>query len=303
MDIHFSPLRYPGGKSILGKFLSEQIVESDLLGKSYCELYAGGAGAALHLLLNGFVKHIIINDADPRIYAFWFAIVNDTDAFLSKLISVPVTIEEWYVQKSIYNSPKDHSVLEVGFATFFLNRTNRSGVIHNARPIGGLDQSGNYLIDVRFNKLALRHRIEKIAYRRGSIQLFNCQAEDLLNDEEWLSETTKDCFFYLDPPYFGKGQELYLNNYTKDQHKVLANILRTKNLLKWVVSYDNTPEIKAIYSGFRMRTFGLNYSLQEKRKASELMIFSDAIYRIPSSMQIRSHSVKLVETHEQPASI
>ena len=55
MGITHSPLRYPGGKSILSPLLGNFIEINNLLDGIYIEPYAGGAGAALKLLFSEYV--------------------------------------------------------------------------------------------------------------------------------------------------------------------------------------------------------------------------------------------------------
>ena len=70
-------------------------------------------------------------------------------------------MKEWEKQKRIYENTRSEFLL--GFATFFLNRTNYSGVITGG-PIGGFEQKGQWKIDARFNKKSLIDRIERISY-------------------------------------------------------------------------------------------------------------------------------------------
>lgn len=291
MDNFLSPLRYPGGKGALGKFLSTLVASNDLLGKPYYELYAGGAGAALYLLMNGIVNKIHINDADRRIYAFWYCVLNNTDALLKKIDSTETSIDEWKKQRIIYESERFSDIMELGFATFFLNRTSRSGILYKSGPIGGIQQDGNYTIGVRFNKENLKKRIIKISSRKKDIILTNEKAETLLTN----GMIEKNSFTYLDPPYYNKGKKLYLNNYTPNQHIHLSEILRQTRLDYWLVSYDNTEPIRQFYSDFRLSTFELNYSLQNKRQGSELLIFSDAL-KLPENLFFRNQELKLLET-------
>jgi DNA adenine methylase len=285
-----SPLRYPGGKGALGGFLANLIASNDLLGKPYYELYAGGAGAALFLLFNQLVNRIHINDADYRIYAFWHSVLNHTDAFLEKIDEIPVEINEWQKQKVIYENVELYSLSEVGFATFFLNRTNRSGILFKSGPIGGFQQNGNYTLDVRFNKEELKRRISLIAAHSQQITLTNEKAETILTN----GTIDKNAFTYLDPPYYGKGSKLYLNNYKHQEHLLLSEILKHKKLDSWLVSYDNVLQIKLMYEDLRMSTFELNYSLQDKRQGSELLIFSDGL-TLPSKLYFRKQELQLTE--------
>ncbi|WP_026308501.1 DNA adenine methylase [Spirosoma spitsbergense] len=272
-----SPLRYPGGKSVLGKFLADVILVNNLQGGTYYELYCGGAGAALYLLDNRIVNNIVINDADYRIYAFWRSVLNNTDQFIQQIETCVLTVPEWRYYKAIYdNATPNSDTFEVGYATFYLNRTSRSGILHNSGPIGGYQQVGNYLIDARFYKQTLISRIAAIAERVNSIQIHNDSAENFIQQFAQL-ENNNNAFFYLDPPYFHKGKKLYLNNYSPNEHLQLANLIRLHPGINWLISYDNAVEIRDIYQPFRMASFNLRYSLQNKRIGSELMVFSDTL--------------------------
>lgn len=272
----YSPLRYPGGKACLTSFITDLAKANGSIGGTYVELYAGGAGAALNLLFNGIFEKIHINDFDYSVYSVWHSILEDTDAFLRLLIDTPVTILEWKRQREIYKQGRSAGSLALGFATFYLNRTNRSGIIYKAGPIGGLEQNGNYLIDVRFNKDNLSKRIEAIARLRDKIVLSNSDAVEILNSFTDYHKKIDQVFLYLDPPYYQKGKQLYLNNYAHADHLSLANtITKLDNRIKWLISYDNTAEIRKMYGEFRMSCFDLNYTLQSKRFGSELLVFSN----------------------------
>lgn len=271
-----SPLRYPGGKSCLSNFLSELAHANNLQNGIYLELFAGGAGAALNLLYNGVYNTIHINDYDYHIYAMWYSILNHSEEFIEMIMDVDVSIEEWHNQQSIYKMGRDANIISLGFSTFFLNRTNRSGIIFKAGPIGGLKQEGNYKINVRFNKESLVSRIKKIASYRDQIILTNLDAVDIITNIRDYYPNVENLFIYLDPPYYKKGKLLYLNNYNHQNHESLARAVEDSlQDIKWLISYDNVDEIKIIYYNFRMSTFDLNYTLQSKKFGSELLVFSN----------------------------
>ncbi|WP_051291388.1 DNA adenine methylase [Pedobacter glucosidilyticus] len=271
-----SPLRYPGGKACLTPFITQLATLNEVNGGTYIELYAGGAGAALNLLYNGVFNSIHINDYDYSIYSFWHSILNETDAFIELIENTPITLEEWYRQKAIFSQGRHNEQLILGFATFYLNRTNRSGIIFKAGPIGGYEQQGNYLIDVRFNKKELINRIRKVASFASKIHLTNNDAIEIIRDINQIHNNLENSFLYLDPPYYYKGKQLYLNNYGHEGHQSLAAEMSQVNKdLKWLISYDNASEIIGMYPHKNLATFNLNYTLQEKRFGSELLIFSD----------------------------
>ena len=268
---HYSPLRYPGGKTTLFPFFDKVIKENGLGHVTYIEPFAGGAGAALALLFLEKVDRIVINDLDRAIYSFWKSAVFSSKKFIEKMDSTPITIKEWRKQKLVYTNPKSKQ-FDLGFATFFLNRTNISGILDGC-PIGGLDQKGKWKIDARFNKIGLADRICQIAQYKNRISVFNKDGVELIND--YLGK--EDTFIYLDPPYYEKGAALYLNHYKKEDHAGLAKRLNDNADAFWLLTYDNKKEIKSLYSDRQMIDFTLNYNAYEVRKGKEVMIVSDAL--------------------------
>ena len=169
---HYSPLRYPGGKAKIVNFMKNFIELNYDEKPVYVEPYAGGASVALSLLIDGYAKKIYINDSDFGIYCFWKSILEHTEEFIKCIAATPITIDTWEIQKQKYNNMENYSILDIGFATFFLNRCNYSGVIKGG-PIGGKAQLGEWKIDARFNKNELIERIYKIAEYKKVIKLYN----------------------------------------------------------------------------------------------------------------------------------
>ena len=272
MAEHYSPLRYPGGKARLTAFLIEVMQANGLRRPEYVEPYAGGAGAALRLLFEEYADSIVINDADPRVRCFWTSVTGRTEEFLDRVRSVPVTVDEWHRQRAVYLRRDLRRVLDVGFATFFLNRTTRSGIIHNGGPIGGHDQTGNYKIDARFNRAELVRRIYRIGVYADRISVTGLDGLELLKELERDPARAKSSFVYLDPPYYAKGDEFYLNRFTHAEHAALADFLGTGRAFSWVMTYDEVPSIRSLYRGVPLVAFSLSYSAYERRLGSELLI-------------------------------
>lgn len=273
MKFH-SPLRYPGGKTFLAQEF-ERIISTIGLNKPiYVEPYAGGAGAALTLLFAGKVKRIVINDLDKSIYSFWKSVTENSERFAKKILKTPVTIKEWEKQKKIYLDDST-GVFEKGFATFFLNRTNRSGVM-NAGPIGGKQQIGSSKINARYNKKDLVVRVCMIGKYKERIEVLNKDGIDLT--KRYLGQ--KNTFIYLDPPYFKKGSMLYLNHYDENDHKKLADLLNANANRHWVLTYDEIVQIRNLYTDRVRKRLSLKYNVHDSnkvREARELMIFSNPL--------------------------
>lgn len=274
MPVTDSPLRYPGGKTKIYTKV-KQIID-DVLDEEriYIEPYAGGAGLALKLLYKGDVEQIILNDLDYHIYCFWRACINESDAFCSLIRNVDVSLKEWENQKDIYINIEKYSELEIGFATFYLNRCNVSGIIEGG-PIGGKGQTGKYRINARYNKENLIKKIEKLSLYRGKIKIYNMDALDFLDTIIPVCNL-KSIFLNIDPPYVKKGPMLYKNSYTDKDHERIAE--RVKRLHGyWIVTYDACDFIKNLYEDFLIEDLELSYSAGKAKTGKEYIIYSKQI--------------------------
>lgn len=266
-----SPLRYPGGKASLYKFLADVLSSNGMKDGTYVEPYAGGAGAALELLFSEHVDRIILNDVDPCIFAFWDAVLRNNDQLVDLIRQTPITIEEWIRQREIYRSQAMHPRLNVAFATLYLNRCNRSGIIANAGPIGGFGQE-KWTIDARYNRQDLINRIERIHLYRERILVYNMDAIEFLKSVMRLGRQLDSTLIYLDPPYYLKGCRLYLNYYEHSDHAKLARYLKGRASLHWILTYDEVPEIQGLYKDCHQILFHPSYSAHTRRDGRELLI-------------------------------
>lgn len=283
MDRYKSPLRYPGGKACLAPFLTRLINQNNLSDAFYAEPFAGGAGAALELLFNEQVWKILLNDADYHIYAFWQSILTQSDSFCRKIDRTEITIGEWEKQKKIFDNPGKYSLFHVGFSTFYLNRTNRSGILRGS-PIGGFDQTGKWKIDARFNKAQLISRIQKITRYKNRIEVFNLEAKEFLT---YLDSIKEKVLVYLDPPYYKQGPALYLNFYNHADHEALSEFIKTKLRHPWVLSYDNVRQIETMYRELQPHKIELSYHANESKKGSEILFFSPLITDLQFPVQLK----------------
>lgn len=282
--MNYSPLRYPGGKSKIAPLIRLIIENSKKQNITYIEPFAGGAGVALDLLLNGTVKQIVINDYDKAIYSFWRALKESPQDLIDRIQNVPLTIDEWRHQKEIYNTRNRTYSIDLGFAAFYLNRTNRSGIL-TAGPIGGYEQTGNYLMNARYNPVILTQRIEEIAKYRKQIAVYNKDIRSFIDNI--IPRYPTSSFVYFDPPYYVNGQRLYKNALSPSDHSKIASRIINGVKCQWIITYDDVPELRKIYAGFPQGVYTLNYSAANKGKGSELMIFKSPEL-IPASKEIHT---------------
>ena len=268
----YTPLRYPGGKAKFAPFITSLMEKNGLTGGHYLEPYAGGAGVALELLFHGAASHIHINDYDPAVYDFWVSVTRHPAQILKLLRDTPVTIDQWLHWREVLRGNIKAPQVERGFATLFLNRTNRSGILKGG-VIGGLEQAGDYRLDARMKKEVLAQRIEKIALHSSQISVYHEDALHLLKRSTSLLPPKS--LIYLDPPYYVKGQGLYRNFYDHADHLQIAKLLQSAKFpRKWVVSYDCVDQIREMYQLSRALSYGLNYTAQSRYEGSEIMFFS-----------------------------
>lgn len=264
---YLSPLRYPGGKAKMAPFLAHVIQAQITAPAAYAEPYAGGAGAAFHLLTEGWVQQIALNDLNEGVAAFWRAVFNDTDRLVAGIESTPLDLPTWYRQRETYLDDNAEPFAR-GFATFFLNRTNRSGIL-GARPIGGLEQTGTWKLDARFNKPDLITRIRRIASFRDCVRITQLDGRAFLTALDADPLTT---FFYVDPPYLKQGEDLYLANMTYRDHVALASTLQRLGS-PWVLTYDRDERVPdELYQGLPCATFNVSHTAAKQHIGNEYMI-------------------------------
>ena len=273
-----TPLRYPGGKRRLTHLIVQLVNENRLRDIEYLEPYAGGASIALMLLFNEYASRVHINDLSRAVFAFWKSVLDETELLCSRIEDTPVTIGEWHRQRDVYLSGDNADLSDLGFATFFLNRTNRSGII-SGRMIGGHSQDGKWKLDARFNKPNLVRRIRQIGRYRSRISVTREDAAQFI--ESTSAEVGCNALYFVDPPYIDHGKDLYLNNYSLADHKELEQVVAALDH-HWIVTYDYGAAIR--HQLHRERTclsFSLSYSAQERRRGREAMFLSDSI-KIPA---------------------
>jgi DNA adenine methylase len=267
---YLSPLRYPGGKGRLAAFVGGLLDQQDPRPSIYVEPFAGGAGVGLRLLVNEYVDEIVINDLNPGIAAFWRAVFDSPNELVECLGDCEVNVAEWHRQREVYLARPDDDVA-LGFALFFLNRTNRSGIL-DARPIGGYDQSGRWKIDARFDKDRLTQRIRALAQYQSRVLVEEVDGIDLIS--KFVGEA--DSFIYADPPYLEKGDHLYLDTLDWEDHVRLSALLRQGG--RWFLTYDADPRVtEDLYAGLRCAEFSLSHSAAVQHVGREFAVFAPAL--------------------------
>ncbi len=275
MRVFSSPLRYPGGKAGMSEFLADLLEVNGLRDGVYAEPFAGGAGAALNLLFEEHVERIVLNDADEGLASLWSTMLHQQDALVELILETPVSIGVWKRQRQVYLHRDQHTKFELAFACFFLNRCNRSGIIVTGGPIGGYAQAGDWKLDSRYNKTGLVDRIRRIGDYRDRIEIHNMDAVGFLSTVIRDSDDVDSTLVYLDPPYYSKGSQLYLDYYEHQDHVNLADFLKQEHSFSWVLSYDDVPQIRELYGDMPLVPLDVLYCAHSRKNGRELLIHSE----------------------------
>lgn len=268
MPATYTPVRYPGGKTKLYPLVRAILEENDLVGCDYLEPFAGGAGLAMKLLLRGDVESAAINDAARAVACMWRAIVFESDKLCEFVGAAPLDVGTWLEMRDVYRDPAS-SDLDLGLASFYLNRTSVSGVLGGG-IIGGLRQEGAYKMDARFSRPGLIEKIRAIGAMRDRIQVSNLDAK------EFLAGRGGKGFAFLDPPYVQKGPSLYRKAFDVRGHEDLAAFL-TGYDGSWAITYDDVALVDQLYACFDNRRLNISYTANVKCTGKEKMILSPGL--------------------------
>lgn len=284
-----SPLRYPGAKRWMSGYISRSIDRNNLLPALFVEPFAGGASVALAQLAAGLVEKVILNDRDPLIAAFWKTVFFDTDWLVDRIEKADVTLAEW----SRLKIQKPQSVRALAYKCLFLNRTSFSGVLtDSAGPIGGKAQTSDFKIDCRFTKETIIRRIETIAkYSKRVAFVWNLPWRSAIARVQQMQargSLPSASLYYLDPPFYQKGNALYRHFFSHNDHLRLRNFLLEFDD-PWILSYDACPDILKMYreGGFRASDVNIVYTASQKSKRSvgrEIIISN--LTRMVSELQL-----------------
>lgn len=235
-------LRYPGGKTRLlacvRPYLDALLVVADV----FVDAFVGGASVALDVAKRHPSIHLILNDKDEGIADLWRVMVGPAagrEALKRLVREATPTVALRDELKARYGRPA--APVERAFEALFINRTSYSGNATGG-PLGGRHQTGKTKIGDRWNPVSICREIDRAhALLAGRCEVLSEDASHLFDGLVGQDRT----FAYADPPYFRVGNTLYRVGMTPLEHARLAERLRA--LPNWVLSYDDAPEIRALY--------------------------------------------------------
>ena len=256
-NVHVSPLRYPGGKSLLaGKILNSCRKENMY---NFIEPFCGGASVGLSLLLSGNIKELYLNDIDYGIYSLFYMIKYEPEPLKNHIQNFTPSKEEYEKCKSnVLNKYNNCSKEDAAWSVLVTNRLSFSGIAF-ANCMSNPSS--------RWNPKTLCKRIDEISRYKEHIHISNMDALECIEEMYSMQNAT----LYIDPPYFEKGQKLYPCAYTKGDHLRLAFLLDSLHSsmpgADILITYDLQEEIINMYDYPMKDIIGRNYSISNKKGA------------------------------------
>ncbi len=117
--------------------------------------------------------------------------------------------------------------------------------------------------------------IKQLENRMANVVVENQDFETLIKHYD-----RQDTFFYADPPYFST-EDMYAVGFNWNDHVRLKDTL-SKIQGKFLLSYNDCPEIRELYKGFSMLDFSRTHSMAQRYEAGkefkELLISNYDLY-------------------------
>lgn len=258
-----SPFRYPGGKSRLLEWILPHIPKVDV----FIDVFAGGGSVMLAVAERDKDCQIHINDADIGIANFWKCVIDDSlvNSLITDIAEHKPSVELFLeIQKCRLNL-NQNDIVKSAFSTIVCNRQSFSG-IGISGPIGGMFQKSRYKIDCRWS---VDYVIKSILQCHELLKLRTVVTNNHFRNVLSYAKTS-NCHFYIDPPYYQKGNSLYYIGMTKCEHKELCEMLKKMN--NWTLSYDNHTKILELYDFCTVLSKNQHSMLARKDKG-ELLLF------------------------------
>lgn len=267
MGTIMSFFRYPGGKSKLRQQIIKQLVKDiDLSTIQYREPFFGGGSIGLTLVKeHKSINNIWINDFDVGISCLWTAVIQHPKALKDRIMAFKPHVKYFNEFKlellSLDRLPdNDKRLVDIGFKKLAIHQISYSGLgTKSGGPLGGVEQKSKYKIDCRWSPPYICKKLDALTAKFNTLHVHDnrCTKVDF---QTMIEDDAKKALIYLDPPYYDKGNDLYQCGFAKEDHERLSVALK-KTKHTWVLSYDDVPEIRKLYSWATLQELTVNYSI------------------------------------------
>jgi DNA adenine methylase len=235
-----SPLCYVGGKSKLSNIIA------DLLPKhsSYCEVFFGAGWVFFRKRASRFEY---INDLDGDLVCFFRVVQHHLEEFLKQfkwLLSSRQWWDDWNKQLACGGLTD----IQRAARYYYVQRQAFGGKVRNRVFGTGIDSYP------RVNILRIEEELSDVHMRLAGVMIENLDWQQFVDKYD-----SPGTLFYLDPPYF--SQPVYRFNFSSiSDYRQMSEVLR-KIKGRFLLSINDLPEIRDVFSGYHIRPVELTYSL------------------------------------------
>ncbi len=240
-----------------GKFqLSKQIVSMIPEHECYCEPFSGAAWVFFRKPRS---KVEVLNDINTDIITLYRVIQHHFEEFMRYFKWALVSRDEF--ERQLKTKPETLTDIQRAVRFFYLQKSSFGG--HIDHPTFGYAPSAT----PRLNLLRIEEDLSMAHLRLSQVYVENLGYSDLIRryDRDYA-------FFYIDPPYWNCEDYYGDGIFSKADFDALAVQLGAIKG-KFLLSLNDTPEVRAIFSGFIIDPVSVTYSCgKTKSKAKEVLI-------------------------------
>lgn len=291
-----SPLRYPGGKSKVVKYLLPYF-PLDI--NEFREPFIGGGSVfiAFKSIFSNQIEHYWLNDLNVDLYLFWKYARDDINLFLDSINSLK---QSYPIGRELYNylnaencrdggTSPNFSKISDSFVNSELNRAVRFFIM-NRITFSGIMDSGGYSQQA-FEKRFTTSSIERLKNISPYLEKVLITYGDY---EKLLVKDGKQVFLFLDPPYYQPTKsKLYGvkgDLHTSFDHQRFANNVKDCKH-KWLLTYDDCLEIRNLFSFANITELQVQYGMNNYKQKNaaigkELIITNYSLNQLDCVQQL-----------------
>lgn len=253
-----TPAPYLGGKRRLARRVIERIEQ--IPHKTYAEPFVGMGGVFFRRRMKPQLE--VINDISGDVATFFRVLQNHHQAFMDMLKWQLSSRAEF--DRLAGMDAERLTDLQRSARFFYLQRLTYAGKIRG-RAFGVSPGT-----TPRFDIHALAGRLADIHMRLSGVVIDNKPYREFIDLYDRAGT-----LFYLDPPYSGSENDYGRGVFAREDFAALADILHNIKG-RFLLSINDTPEIRAAFDGFHMEEVVLKYSaaMEAATPACELIISS-----------------------------
>lgn len=255
-----TPAAYIGGKKNLSRRLARMIDAHHTV--TYAEPFVGMGGVFLKRTRKADCE--VINDISEDVANFFRILQRHYVAFMD-MLRYQLTTRSGF-ERLLKVDPGTQTDLERAARFLYLQRLAFGG------KVTGRNFGVSPGLPARFDVTKLGPQLEALHERLAGVVIERLHFAEFIDRYD-----TEETLFYLDPPYFGGETDYGKGVFFRDDFVLLADQLREIRG-RFILSINDTPEIREAFAGFTLQEVDTTYTLaSEGSKVAKELIITPAI--------------------------